>query len=185
LTNLLKVFSFILFLLLLTSTDFKDYYLLINEGKYVKLSLKGDKEILKRSIVFSSIRKPSDNPHLEKNESTKTSFFVYLVKKKKYSRLANFLQQHNNQLNIHHFYVGLDYFMRGLYSKAEKELNQYNEDYLKYYKYLLLADCLYEQKGYSLKTELIEAYQKALDASSGKLQEEIVKNRVKYIAYKK
>ncbi len=183
--NLLKLSSFLLLAFLLISTDFKDYYLLLNEGKYIKLSLKGDKEVLKRCIVFESIKKPNENPHLERDETTKTSFFVYLVKKKRSQEISNFLQLHNDQLNISHFYKGLNYFIQGSYSKARDELEKYDESYLRYHKNLLIADCLYEQKGYSSREELIEAYQKALDASDSNIQAEIVKNRIKYIIYKK
>lgn len=151
----------------------------------MQLSQRGDKEVLKRSIVFSSIRKPNENPHLEKDEAIKTAFFVYLIKKKKHLQSTEFLKLHDPQLNIHHFYLGLDYFMKGQYSKAKEELEKYDEAYLKYHKKLLLADCLYEQKGYSSREELISAYQKVLDAATSDLQASVVKNRIKYIIYKK
>ena len=184
-SNLFKLLFCFSFLLLFTSTDYKNYYYLLNEDKYAKLSNKGDKEILKRSIVFRSINKPSKSPHLEEDETTKTSFFVYLVKKRKYNQVNEFLELHNSELNIHHFYKGLNYFMNASYSKARQELLKYDQHNFEYYKLLLLSDCEYELKGFSSKDDIIKSYQNAFDASQTGLQKKIVKDRIKYIIYKK
>lgn len=157
----------------------------MDEEHYTKLALRGDKEVLKRCIVFKHIRKRSDNAYLEGDEDLKTSYFIYLLKTKKYAEADNFLRLHNKQLAIHHFYMGLNYFMQGQYSMASEELQQYNEAPYRYHKNLLIADCIYEQEGYASKDLLLTAYQEALDAADDEIGKEVAKNRIRYIVYKK
>lgn len=182
---ILKLAISLLFLLFLTAADFKDYFLILDQKDYIKLANRGDKEILKRSIVFDELIKPSENSHLEANEKLKTEQFAFLLKKKKTDEVEAFINSHDSNLTIHHFYVGFSHFMKGEYEAASLALQKYEGENFIFHKYLLLGDCLYEQKGHLAVDELIVAYQKAMDASKNEIGKEIAKNRIKYIIYKK
>lgn len=182
---LLKSLCSLLIILTLTSGGFKDYFLILDTKQYSKLATKGDKEVLKRSIVFDELVKPSENPHLINDEKVKTQQFAYLLKKRKSVEIEEFLKQHDRSLPIHSFYEGFNYFMLGEYKLASQALEKYEGTSVTYYKYLLLGDCLYESKGHTAIDELIILYQKAMDNSLNSTEKEIVNNRIKFIVFRK
>ena len=145
---------------------------------------RGDKEILKRSIVFDELIQPYEGSHLDTNEVSKTQQFAFLLKKMKRKDIEEFMHQHDSSLSIHQFYVGFYHFMQAEYTLAEAAFQRYTGNNFLYHKYLLISDCRYELNTYGSPNELVLMYQKAMDISKSEIEREIVKNRIKYIIYK-
>ena len=180
---ILKLAVSLFFLFFLTASNFKDYFIILDKYQYLKLAQRGDKEILKRSIVFDELIQPDENPHLNPNEIAKTQQFAFLLKKMKRKDIDLFLLQHDSSLVIHQFYIGFCHFMKGEYKLAEEALQQYRGNNFLYHKHLLIGDCRYELNTYNTTNELVLQYQKAMDIAKSDIEKEIVKNRVKYIIY--
>ncbi len=177
-------FLLILFLqpFLLYQQDFKDRYYIYDYEKYERIANRADRSVLKRSYAFKKVEQTEKEPYKLKDIEQKLYHLTYFLKKNKWNETKMFLSLHDSTLKVHQFYLGFKNFMYGKYEACLNNLKDCSIPAFSFYILLLKADCYYELN-YD-DTEILDAYQRTIDAATDEIQKKIIRDRVKYLRYK-